>query len=53
MHSSKKNRGGALLGAILVQKRENVFGPDGGSIVAKGVAVYRGVAVGGIAYIPQ
>jgi hypothetical protein len=41
-------RGWPLLGAILVQKSENVIGPDIGSKVAKGVAVSRGVAVGGI-----
>src|ERR1700674_619351 len=38
----------SLLGAILVQKSENVIGPAIGSKVAKGVAVSRGVAVGGI-----
>ena len=37
-----------LLGAILVQKSENVIGPYVGAKVAKGVAVSRGVAVGGI-----
>ena len=40
--------GRPLLGAILVQESENVIGPDIGSKVAKGVAVPRGVAVGGI-----
>jgi hypothetical protein len=33
---------------MLVQKSENVLGPDVGSKVAKGVAVAWGVAVGGI-----
>jgi hypothetical protein len=37
-----------LPGAILVEKSENVFGPDIGAKVAKAVAVLRRVAVGGI-----
>src|ERR1700747_950536 len=36
-----------LVGAMLVQKCENVVGPDFGSKIAEGVAVSRGVAVGG------
>jgi hypothetical protein len=39
---------GALLAAILVQKSENVFGPDLGSKVSKAVAVPSGVTVGRI-----
>ena len=45
---STKSQGRQLLGAMLVQKSENVFGPDVGSKVAKGMPVSRGVAVGGI-----
>ena len=43
-----KKDGRPLLGAILVEKPENVIGPNIGSKIAKGVAVSRGVAVGGI-----
>src|SRR5260370_741294 len=41
-------RSGSTAGAMLIQKSENVIGPEAGSKVAKAVAVPRGVAVGGI-----
>ena len=44
--ASKRTRG-SLLGAILVQKSENVIGPDIGAKVAKRVAVSRRVPIGG------
>jgi len=45
---SPKQIVGCLLGAILVQKAENVVGPDIGPKITERVAVSGGVAVGGI-----
>ena len=50
VYRGKGNAGdyGLLLSAMVVQKSEDVIRPDGGSKIAKGMAVLRGVAVWGI-----